>query len=714
MAGLHDDRSMDDRSMDDLAVPVMPNHEHAVPVAHGLIEDTDGKLTSETGPSGAGRQTERDEEECRIKLPGGCYRLTYRPSASAEIFRGTLRVDRGEGKLVISGDLYRFLRDTDGSTVAAPAVARTFGSVVASGVFADLFDSPDIPVYPRARYHSYLRGTGARLHSIVDSEGKCEALLSFEQYDYSQPPPGQFDGAFPAAPGSRAIELRLRPEDSDDDDDDASFEGKLFVGGVARGKVTLRWASTYFRRCTVEIDTVQGAVPPRAVPALSGSGTESFRTMLASAGWLAKIKYDASNIPSPIPDPTVCWTDGDLHGLMQQVRASTNLDTDWLLHLLVVQGRLTCSRGKMYDSIGAPREGVVSYSDDGYPASHSANFGTAEGQMQRNVVRAFLRSASHEIVHGFNQIHQEQEGGADNSIMTTTPSVADVLGGPTTGDPGVFPDAIKLKVNAHVRHHMIHFPDPIVRPGGHTFGSGHSSIVPEADKYAFGPGELVLHLRAEHEQIALGEPLLLSWTLTNTGSESLPVPSDIGIEALYASVTVVDARNRRREMRPFVIDCEASRILELAPGDSRTGGTRVFWSTSGFAFPEPGQHSVEVSIDWTAEGVPCTVKASLPVFVAFPTTATDNEAAATLLHREVGTWVALGGHAPHLRDAVTRLRSLVSVRERALDGRAEGVEEPVALRGYEGLLPSDQVRQDATEPADRQIVLPASPKTPVR
>ena len=113
------------------------------------------------------------------------------------------------------------------------------------------------------------------------------------------------------------------------------------------------------------------------------------------------------------------------------------------------------------------------------------------------------------------------------------------------------------------------------------------------------------------------------------------------------------------------------------------------------------------------------MKSSLPVFVAFPTTPTDNEAAATLLHREVGTWVALGGHAPHLRDALTRLQSLVRVRERALDGRAEdaeGVEEPAALRGYEGLLPSDQVSAAVAEPVDRDIVLPDSrpTTTPIR
>jgi hypothetical protein len=666
-------------------VPV-PTHEHAVPVAAPIPGDV-GQGTApelETG-SRPGKRRKDDDDECRVELRDGCYRLTYRPRTSTDVFRGTLRVDRGEGTLVVSGDLYRFVSGMDAPR-GFPAAA-TFGSVVASGVFTHTSDDSDIPVYPRDRYHSYLRGTGVRLPTSDDhDDDECEAVLSFEQYDYGQPPPGQFNGTFPAAPGSRAIDLRVHPED-DDDEDDVSFEGTLVEAGVARGKVTLRWASPYFRRCTIEVDTVQNAVPPQGVPASSGPGTETFRSMLASAGWLAKVKYDATVIPSPVADPTVCWADGELHALMQQVRGSADLDVEWRLHLLVVQGRITCSRGKMYDSIGAPREGVVSYSDDGYPASHSANFGSAEGQMQRNVPRAFLRSASHEIVHGFNQIHQEQEGGADNSIMTTTPSVADVLGGATTGDPGVFPDAIKLRVNAHVRHHMIHFPDPIVRPGGHTFGSGHVSLVPEADRYVFGPRELELELTAEYDQIALGEPLLLSWTLTNTGSETLPVPSDIGTAALYAAVTVVDARGRRRDVPSFVIDCEASRLSDLAPGETREARSRVFWSTAGFAFPEPGQHSVELRIDWTAEGVPCTVKSAIPVFVAFPTSATDNATAAQLLHPEVGMWVALGGHAPHLGTALARLRALTSRRDHVRDGSLEAVEEPAALRGYEGILP---------------------------
>ena len=116
----------------------------------------------------------------------------------------------------------------------------------------------------------------------------------------------------------------------------------------------------------------------------------------------------------------------------------------------------------------------------------------AANQKQRDVPRAFLRSATHELTHTLNQIHQEQETAADNSIMTTTPSVADVLGGPATGEPGVFPDQIKLAINTTVRHHLNHMPDPVIRPGGWPFASWFPTGAPQAaDRHDFAPSELV-------------------------------------------------------------------------------------------------------------------------------------------------------------------------------------------------------------------------------
>ena len=103
--------------------------------------------------------------------------------------------------------------------------------------------------------------------------------------------------------------------------------------------------------------------------------------------------------------------------------------------------------------------------------------------------------------------------------MTTTPSVADVLGGPTTGAPGVFPDKINLAFNEHVRHHLVHFPDIAVRSWRDDVRLGHSSTLPQADRTYFSPAELELALEVDSSRIELGEPLPLTWTLTNRSSE---------------------------------------------------------------------------------------------------------------------------------------------------------------------------------------------------
>jgi len=462
--------------------------------------------------------------------------------------------------------------------------------------------------------------------------------------------------------------------------------------------------SSSLRRCTIEIDTVGGAVSPQPVPAAGGSGTESFTTVLATAGWKATVIYDQTGVPKPASpaNGTDCWTDGDLHGLMQTIRKpTTNLDREWHMHVLVVPGHLGCSRGKMYDMIDVPREGVVSYSDDGYPTGDSANFGAAANGKQRDFPRAFLRSASHEVTHGFNQIHQEQEGGADNSIMTTTPSVADVLGGVATGEPGVFPDQIHLGMNSRVRHHLAHFPDPVVRPGGHTFASWASVTVPSGDRFEVGPDQLTLTIDTAAETVALGEPVPVHWRLTNTSGHPASVPSEVTTQSTYARLTVIDAAGTRRVVTPFVVDCERSSIRPLDAGGSIEADQRVFWSSNGFAFERPGRYTIEVAIDWTVLGTPLTIKAEAPLFVGYPTSAADNDVAAALLHPEVGKWVALGGGADHLVEAVERLTVAAAVSD-----RGDGVS---ALRGFAGILPGDRSR-----PASKTAAKKTAAKKPAR
>ena len=144
-----------------------------------------------------------------------------------------------------------------------------------------------IPIYPRNRYHSYLKATSVRL--VSSGPPPCQGTITFQQYDYTQPLSGSFNGSFPPSPGSRTVTIRfskkpapslLWPGDY--------YEGAWIEGGVSKGTIVLGWVSKSFRKCTIEIDTLVDAVAPQPVPALGGPGAESFQTMLASAGWEAR------------------------------------------------------------------------------------------------------------------------------------------------------------------------------------------------------------------------------------------------------------------------------------------------------------------------------------------------------------------------------------------------------------------------------------------
>lgn len=644
---------------------------------------------------------------CPKVLGQGCYAITYRPTGSLVVFEGTLRVDRsapdgGPDNIIVSGDLYR-------RRIVLPPIpplppVPPVPPVVQDASVAAAASSPDaeplvltqttIPIFPRARYHSYLKIVKVTAPPFVPIPRPCPVTLVLEQYDYTQPPAGSFKGSFPATP-SRIATLSLTAGPLSPFGG-PSFTGRWSEAGVDKGAVSLRWVSQFFRRATVEVDTLKGAVAPLPV------GSEFFDTIYAKHGWQLKVISDQVDVPVPAGvTPTNCWASGDLHNLMTANHdPATDLDTDWRIHLMVVPAKLGCGRGVMYDQIGVPREGCASFSDDGYPTGDSSNFGTAANKRQREVPRAFLRSATHEITHTFNQIHQEQETTADNSIMTTTPSVADVLGGPTTGQPGVFPDQINLAVNTTVRHHLNHMPDPVIRPGGWPFGSWFGTSVPQAtDRYDFAPSEVELVVSGPSGSVVLGEPLALSWTMTNRTDGPLLMPNDVSLEGQFASITITDADGSTRDFRPFVIICDAVRLAELESGGSVSTSHRVFWSSDGFAFPRPGHYRVDVAVTWSARGVPVRVAGATDLHVDYPTTASDNDAAGLMLNTEVGKWVALGGNAYHLTEATRRLTQLTASRD--LDGG-----EPRVLAGLADLLPDpDRVRaaetDDGGEPPSR-------------
>ena len=619
---------------------------------------------------------------CFTRLKDGCYTIYFVPKYSDPIFgpryRGTLRIENiSSGGIRLSGDLYSFLIPI---VVASPAslvpASRVERLQQASGTAAGV-----IPIYPRRLYHSYLKGTKATLITVAPRNSPCWFSLDFDEFKYQHPATG-FSGTFPAAP-TRSIQFRLNYTSMPD-----SYTGTVLQGTTELGSISMQWVSPSFRRANLAIYRLSGAQnPPASVPAPGGVGTEDFRSVFATAGWDISFSF-VGDIPLPaalvgVQDPHQCWTQANCATLMASIPGynAADLDTYWRAYLMAIPARIGCSRGQMFDTGSGdpnhiPREGAVTHSDDGYPAADSSHFGTAQGKMQRDVPRAFLRSASHEVGHTFNQIHQEFEGGSDNSIMTTTPSVADVL----FAQGKTFPDDIRLGFNDTVRHHLMHLPDPAVRPGAMDF-FGAAVNAPQADAIFWSP-DLSLQITLEQPQIALGEPLAVSWTLTNAGSASLLTPSKLDIESLTARVSATNPTGQTTFLRPAEQQvCVHNPLRELQPGESLTGSTFVFWGRDGFIFERPGRHILDVIVMWQIGDHWMGSSAETEVWVSFPASEQDDRVAALLLHPDVGLAIASPNSAPSPH-AMQRLREAAATHgsHRALSRlRTLGVQQRLNL-----------------------------------
>jgi hypothetical protein len=573
----------------------------------------------------------------------GCYQITLTPPGTSGMeFRGTMRVDSASGQLAISIDLYSI----------ATTVRRPLAGV--------------IPVYPRANYHSYLKVVGITQVPNPTLGVPTILNLSAEEYFFNPPGPGSFNGSFPPSP-SRIVTIGLVSVALPPGQKFRAFMGGFMSSGnQTLGSLSTVFASTLYRSALLIVHTLEGAAPPpMAVPGGTAGTTEDFSSVFATAGWRFLAIPDTDTLPVPPGvNPNACWSDADLFNLLATALArSSEVDLEWRYHLLIVPGTMNCGRGSVFDTAGstaggfAPRQASVSYSDDGYPSTDSSNFGAAANQKQRDVPRAFLRSACHEVGHGFNQQHQELtdlgEPGADNSIMTTSPSVADVL----AAQGGVFPDGINLGFNAHVRHHMIHFPDPVVRPGGMTFEQGHITTVPQADRdrTSLHPADLELKLTPAATRVKLGQPLRLDWQLVNRGQGSVRVPSDIGPRSLHARVMIYNPPHPPRRVSPMVIRTDAVSLRNLPPQGTLEGHTTLFWSSRGFAFPTPGKHWLTVRIVWNDGGTAYAVAADTEVWVDYPANEADNAVATKMMHREVGMIVALGGASPKLEAGTAQI-----------------------------------------------------------
>lgn len=584
---------------------------------------------------------------CRLDLRQGCYQIRMENSGFQFLlqprFVGTMRVEHGDDHTTISGDFYKFIPRIKPGFIGSELTEILLANVAHAG-------SPVIPIFPRKRYHSYLKVVRIHKSLATYSSKPCTITLTVEEFQYTHPDEGEATGSFPQTP-NRTLTIVLTRVADPEGFPGPSFEGTVFQGNTPlRERFSMLWVSDNFRRAKLELENVIGvAIPARA-------GANDFRSIYATAGWDLDVMIGDVDLPVPpfasASDP---WTRAELHAFMQSNRnPATDLDKEWQMYHVSVPFDFSPQPGIlgiMFDEIQDEREGACSFIQN-FTGDHNDD-------------RAKLRSAAHEVGHGFNLLHPQSESlPLDNSIMTQSRDVKEFIEGPQRR--GSYPEDINFAFNVHNRHHLIHSPDVVVRPGGEDFEFGHppedqlQGFAPEAADNADAAG-IELRLKMGNDHLKLGEPLILRIELVNNGKHNTRVPINIGTAFHRTAVTVRKSGEKARQVRSFVIACDGHDNQELKPGQSVGSDETIYWDRNGCVFQAPGLYVVSATVSWEDGGQPFAAKASVEVWVDYPVTDRDNRIAALLMNNEVGKYLALGGNAHHLKEAVARIEQATKV-----------------------------------------------------
>lgn len=578
----------------------------------------------------------------------GCYLVNYKPKAGFFLtYDGTIRVECHSAGRTASGDLYQrpliFIGPVLPEAVVQPLQPQPLQPQPspqpqpaavqphpALQPFAVLGSGPNpaagIPVFARNRYRYYLRITQL-LEFFTLGNG---FTLGFEMWRFTAPNTWTNEGSFTAL-----MTWKTAPTGYPSPGDYLEGDVKNSSGTVV-GRLTMGWVSQYFRKATIEIDTVAGS----EVPLNNGAGV-TWNSIFDQVGWDINVQVSELNVAPPSGDS---WSDAELHAAMLAHRAATNLDKEWRYHLLAVRLLDSTPRGIMYDAFGTdsnnvPREGLGISSHWVIP--NSSPWGTVKGMRFGAAAAPYFRTAVHELGHAMGLYHNT----VDNGFMNTTDVIA-------SSCPATFPACIKWAFADDDLKRLRHYPDVYVRPGGTAFGTA-STTTP-----AISPTDLTetaegLELRVSPVMAALplGAPVRVDLELRNAGNQPAVVPERLSLKGGFVRGTVTDPSGNSRIFSSIIGCLDEQPMRTLAPGESIGDSLTLLRGPDGALFPAPGPHRVTVEVRWNVQGIDRIVEGSADVIVTAAADRAHAEAALKVLSSpDALLTLALGGD--HLTDGV--------------------------------------------------------------
>jgi hypothetical protein len=373
----------------------------------------------------------------KIHINPGCYRIwfDYQPPSNRNIsssFEGTFRVQKKGKSFVSSGDLY--------CTENSPTHWRN-----PTPEFCSKFKSEGIPTYPRNQHQYYFL-----LESIkTPSPDSSSIELFFQLYRFSPVFQEWLDAEFLVAQIHINQSLSNTPYSPD------FLSGPVFdSNGIRRGNLAIFRVSSFLRRASLELASTHES----DLPLENGNGIE-WKNVFEGIDWDLKFLLGPGDLKNPNSDKT--WSNQQLHQTMVSCRSPVNLDAEWRYHLLCVPYLQESSRGLMYDfgetdSNFSPREGSAISTHWVFPDNDL--YCNLQGKRFGHCKAPFFRTAVHEIGHAMGLINNL----GCNNFMNSTNGIA--------SNPGEFPEKISWHFSEGDEQRLRHFPDPLVRPGGISYG----------------------------------------------------------------------------------------------------------------------------------------------------------------------------------------------------------------------------------------------------